>query len=150
MGSPQTPRETRKRFRAHRTPLWLTAIFGALLVIFAITTDPQSATGASEPTSEPTPGPRECVVCPIDQRCDAKSGQCVFIDHTPLPCVKSAKFDERAGFCLPTGVPAPPAAATDEDEDRGRVPGQSRSQGGVSDDNDGPRRPDLPGFGDDD
>jgi hypothetical protein len=132
---------------AYRTPLWLTAVFGALLVIFALTPDPQRATGAAEPASEPTPGPRECVVCPIDQQCDARSGQCVFVDHTPLPCVKGAKFDDEAGFCLPTGAPAAPAPA-DTDQDRGRIPAGPRFPSGIDDDNNGaPRQPDLPGFG---
>ena len=88
--------------RAFRTPLWLGVPSSSqLLVVFALTPDPKSASGASAPSAEPTPGPHECVVCPIDQRCDAKSGQCMFIDHTPLPCVKTATYDDKAGFCLP-------------------------------------------------
>jgi hypothetical protein len=130
--------------RAYRTPLWLTAVFVLLLLVFAITPDPDTARGAGEPTSEPTPGPHECVVCPIDQKCDPTSGQCLFVDHTPLPCVKSAKFDKKAGFCLPEGAPPAPAAAT---EPAGRVPGAPRFPGGIGGDQ--PRDPDLPGFGND-
>lgn len=133
--------------RTFRTPLWLVVVFGALLVLFALTPDPKTATGASEPSAEPTPGPRECVVCPIDQRCDAKSGRCRFLDHTPLPCVKTATYDERAGFCLPEDVPQAPAAETPE----GRVPRVPGPQfpGGIGGDSP-PRQPNLPGFGDDD
>ena len=149
MSSRATPSDRRGWLHAYRTPFWLSVVFAALLLVFALTPDPNDATGAAEPTSEPTPGPRECVVCPIDQRCNAKSGQCEFIDHTPLPCVKSAKYDDRAGFCLPTGAPAAPAS-TDEDEDGSeRAPGEPRFPGGIEDDNNGaPRQPDLPGFGD--
>jgi hypothetical protein len=46
-------------------------------------------------------------VCGIDQQCDPASGRCVFVKPTPLPCVESAKFDEKSGFCLPTGAPTP-------------------------------------------
>jgi hypothetical protein len=128
--------------RAYRTPLWLTVVFVALLLVFAVTPDPKSASGASEPSSEPTAGPHECVVCPIDQRCDGKSGQCMFIDHTPLPCVKTAKYDGKAGFCLPESVPEAPASATDEP---GRIPGP-QFPGGIGGT---PRQPrGLPGFGD--
>lgn len=133
--------------RAFRTPLWLALVFGALLVVFALTPDPQTASGASEPSAEPTPGPRECVVCPIDQRCDAKSGRCRFIDHTPLPCVKTATYDDEAGFCLPENVPQAPAAPAQTPDD-GRVPRVPGPQfpGGIGGDQ--PRQPNLPGFGD--
>ena len=126
--------------RTFRTPLWLGAVFIGLLVLFALTPDPKTASGASEPSAEPTPGPHECVVCPIDQRCDAKSGQCKFLDHTPLPCVKTATYDERAGFCLPESVPDAP----DETPD-GRIPRVPGPQfpGGIGGE---PRQPSLPGF----
>jgi hypothetical protein len=132
--------------RAFRTPLWLAAIFVVVMVVFAITPDPKSASGASEPSAAPTPGSRECVVCPIDQRCDAKSGQCKFIDHTPLPCVRTAKYDDKAGFCLPENVPAAPAAAETPEGRTSRVPGPE-FPGGIGGQ---PRQPSLPGFGDDD
>jgi hypothetical protein len=106
--------------RAYGAPLWLAAIFAAVLLAFWVTPDPSSAELQAEPTSEPTPGPRECVVCPIDQRCDPGSGQCMFIDHTPLPCVKSAKYDDEAGYCLPTGAPPAPAVTTAQP---GTIPG---------------------------
>jgi hypothetical protein len=125
----------------YRTPLWLAGIFVVLLGVFAITPDPISATSAdAEPTSEPTPGPHECVVCPIDQHCDGKSSQCVFLDHTPLPCVKSAKYDDKAKFCLPEGAPAPPAVS---DTGAGRT--GPEFPGGIGGDR--ARQPRLPGFG---
>ncbi len=132
--------------RAFRTPLWLGVVFGGLLVLFALTPDPKFAGNASEPSAEPTPGPRECVVCPIDQRCDAKSGQCEFLDHTPLPCVKTATYDERAGFCLPESVPDAPEGGETPDGRTARVPGP-QFPGGIG--GDSPRQPNLPGFGDD-
>jgi hypothetical protein len=49
----------------------------------------------------------------------------MFVKATPLPCVESAKFDEKAGFCLPVGAPTPvPTAEPLEEElpDRDRVP----------------------------
>ncbi len=102
--------------RLYQTPLWLSAVFIALLTLFALTPDPgpsASELGADE-TAEPTTAPGECVVCGIDQRCDPKSGRCVFVKATPLPCVEGAEFDEKAGFCLPTGAPtAPPTVGPD-------------------------------------
>ncbi|MGH2760711.1 MAG: hypothetical protein ACRDKJ_14265 [Actinomycetota bacterium] len=95
--------------RLYQTPLWLLAGFIVLLTLFAVTPDPSrnAADARTDPTSEPTPGPRECVICGIDQECDPSSGRCVFVKATPLPCVETAKFDEKAGFCLPTGAPPP-------------------------------------------
>jgi hypothetical protein len=95
--------------RLYQTPLWLTAVFIGLLALFAVTPDPSrsAARAGPDPTAEPTPGPGECVVCGIDQQCDPSSGRCVFARSTPLPCVESAKLDEKAGFCLPTGAPTP-------------------------------------------
>ena len=133
--------------RAFRTPIWLGIVFLLMMAVFAITPDPTTATGASEPSAAPTPGPQECVVCPIDQRCDAKSGQCRFVDHTPLPCVKTAKYDDEAGFCLPENVPAAPQAEETPDGRTARVPGP-QFPGGIG--GDSPRQPNLPGFGDDD
>lgn len=90
-------------------PLVLTGIFIALLVIFAVTPDPSSSNADVAPTSEPTAGPRECVICPIAQTCDPDSGQCKLVESTPLPCVQGAAYDEKAGFCLPTGAPPAPS-----------------------------------------
>ena len=81
--------------RAYRTPLALFAMFIALLVVFAVTPDPTSGEATDiAPTSDPSPGPNRCPVCGIDQECDPRTNQCMFIDHTPAPCVKSANFDE--------------------------------------------------------
>jgi hypothetical protein len=137
--------------RTYRTPVTLTVAFLALLAIFAVTPEPDTGeTTAAEATAEPTPGPQECVVCPIDQRCDPGSGRCILVEHTPLPCVKTAKFDDEAGFCLPEGVPPPPAApaaSTDPNAGQPRVPRFPGGIGGRDDDVD-PREPNLPGFGD--
>jgi hypothetical protein len=128
---------------AYRTPIALTAVFVALLVVFALTPDPDLQGASVSPTSQPTPGPRECVACPIDQECDAESGQCVFVEHTPWPCVPSAKFDDRAGQCLPEGAPPAPAAVATSDP--GRIPGPVFPPGIGGDGN---RGPDLPAIGD--
>jgi hypothetical protein len=109
--------------RLYQTPLWLTAGFVVLLALFAVTPDParSSADDGAAATSEPTPGPGECVICGIDQECDPSSGRCMFVKATPLPCVESAKFDEKAGFCLPTGAPTPvPTVEPLEEESPGR------------------------------
>jgi hypothetical protein len=134
--------------RTFRTPLWLGGLFIVLLGVFAVTPDPTSGDlDAAEPTSEPTPGARECVVCPIDQQCDPDSGQCMFVDHTPWPCVKSAKMDEQAGFCLPEGAPPAPAAVSTTRP--GRIPGPDFPPGIRDPDSpDEPQGQDLPGFGD--
>ena len=121
--------------RLYQTPLWLAAVFIGLLALFAVTPDPaRTATNEPDIASEPTPAPGECVVCGIDEQCDPTSGRCVLIKSTPLPCVEHAEFDEKAGFCLPTGaptpVPQPPEVTTTEEEDfQGgidRRPGRSR------------------------
>jgi hypothetical protein len=119
--------------RLYQTPLWLAAGFIVLLALFAVTPDParSAADNGPEPTSEPTPGPGECVICGIDQECDPSSGRCVFIKATPLPCVESAKFDEKAGFCLPTGAPTPvpqPDPTDELPEELERQPRQPRSR----------------------
>jgi len=55
--------------------------------------------------------------------------------------VKSATYDERAGFCLPEGIPEAPAGATPEGR-TSRIPGPE-FPGGISNN---PRQPSLPGF----
>lgn len=120
--------------RLYQTPLWLAAVFIGLLALFAVTPDPaRTATNEPDTASEPTPAPGECVVCGIDQQCDPSSGRCVLLKNTPLPCVEHAEFDEKAGFCLPTGAPTPipqPEASIDEDRFPSggidRRPGRSR------------------------
>lgn len=118
--------------RLYQTPLWLAAGFIVLLALFAVTPDParSAADEGPDPTSEPTPGPGECVICGIDQECDPSSGRCMFIKATPLPCVESAKFDEKAGFCLPTGAPTPVPQPdpTDEPPTLERQPREPRSR----------------------
>jgi hypothetical protein len=125
--------------RTYRIPFTLGLVFVALLLVFAVTPDPGTGQPEAEATAVPTPGPRECVVCGIDETCDPDSGQCKFVDHTPLPCVESAKMDEKAGFCLPEGAPPAPSAAVD--------PNSPQFPGGIG--NDRARAPRLPGFGDD-
>jgi hypothetical protein len=127
----------------YRTPFALGVVFVALIGVFAITPDPDLQGAAPEQTTEPTAGPGECVVCPIDQECDPRSGQCRFIDHTPWPCVKGAEYDDAAGQCLPTGAPPapPPVTAT---TGPGRIPGPDFPPGIGGDG----RGPDLPAIGD--
>ncbi len=97
-------------YSTYRTPFALLAVFAGVLVVFALIPTSQNVSARGPASSaEPTPGPHECVVCGVDKTCDATTGQCIFLDHTPLPCVESAKYDEKAGFCLPEGVPAAPA-----------------------------------------
>ena len=116
--------------RLYQTPLWLAAGFIALLALFAVTPDPARSAGDDGPaqTSEPTPGPGDCVICGIDQECDPSSGRCQFVKATPLPCVESAKFDEKAGFCLPTGAPTPipTEEPVEEFPERDRIPRSDR------------------------
>ena len=110
-----TMADFREWAKAYRTPVALVAVFIALMVVFAVTPDPRAASAndnVDTTATETTTGPHECVVCSIDKMCDPGSGQCVFIDHTPPPCVKSAKYDDDAGFCLPTGAPAAPAVSS--------------------------------------
>ncbi len=108
--------------RTYTTPFALLAVFVALLVVFAFSPTPKNVSARGPlSSSEPTPGPHECVVCGVDKTCDARTGQCVFIDHTPFPCVESAHYDDKAGFCLPEGVPAAPAAQVNSQPGAGGV-----------------------------
>jgi hypothetical protein len=117
--------------RLYQTPLWLAAVFIGLLALFAVTPDPaRTATKGPDTATEPTRAPGECVVCGIDQQCDPTSGRCVLLKSTPLPCVEHAEFDEKAGFCLPTGAPTPvpqPEETTAFDSDQ--YPGIDRRPG---------------------
>jgi hypothetical protein len=123
----------------YRTPFALGGVFIALVVVFAIAPHPRSASArAPSSTAEPTPGPHECVVCGVDKQCDPNTGQCEFIDHTPLPCVEGASYDAKAGFCLPEGVPAAPVTQPNTNNFNGvRTPTPPRI----------PPNMRLPGFG---
>lgn len=117
--------------------MWLSIAYVLLLGLVAFVRPP--TTDASEDTvPQPTPVDpsrrTECVVCGIDRVCDPGSGQCVFVDATPLPCVKGTKFDERAGFCLPTGELSAPVAT--------QAPAEEFPDSGIGEPN-----IDLPGFG---
>jgi len=132
----------RRLSTTYKTPFALAAVFAALIVVFAIAPRPKSASArAPQSTAEATPGPHECVVCGVDKQCDPTTGQCMFIDHTPLPCVASSNYDAKAGFCLPEGVPAAPApqnsapsagvrTPTPPREPIMRLPGFKRNGGG--------------------
>jgi hypothetical protein len=101
--------------RTYKTPFALGAVFVGLLIVFAVAPRPHNASArAPESTAEATPGPHECVVCGVDKQCDPRTGQCMFIDHTPLPCVESATYDAKAGFCLPEGAPEAPVSVQNQ------------------------------------
>jgi hypothetical protein len=127
--------------RTYKTPFALLGVFVAMLVIFAVAPKPRSASARGPlSSSEPTPGPHECVVCGVDKTCDARTGQCIFMDHSPLPCVESAHYDDKAGFCLPEGVPAAPVEQVNTQPNPGvRTPSPPRAPR--------VRPPRLPGFG---
>lgn len=124
--------------RLYQTPLWLTAAFLALLTLFALTPDPTRTASESDigPTSEPTRAPGECVVCGIDERCDPTSGRCMFAKATPLPCVQGAEFDEKAGFCMPTGAPTAVPVEQPVLEEETQFPGVERNDRRRRDDED--------------
>ncbi len=130
----------RRLSATYRTPFVLGAVFVVLVAVFAVAPHPRSASArAPQSTAEATPGPHECVVCGVDKECDPRTGQCIFIDHTPLPCVESANYDSKAGFCLPEGVPQAPTVAANPSGGTSGVRTPSP-----------PRIPNmrLPGFGD--
>jgi hypothetical protein len=61
----------------------------------------------------------------------------VFVKPTALPCVESARFDEKAGFCLPTGAPTPiplPPVTADPFEGRPRIERGDRTESDPSED----------------
>jgi hypothetical protein len=102
--------------RQFRLPLWLGLTYIAVLGVVA--TFPARTTAgrvSAEPSATPVADTSRYAVCGIDHTSDPKTGRCVPVSITPLPCVQGSKFDSKAGFCMPVAPkaavapPAPPA-----------------------------------------
>ena len=94
--------------RRFKVPFWLGLTYIAVLGVVA-TFPPRDNVRqvTAEPTS--TPASDRYAVCGIDQTSDPKTGRCVPVAVTPLPCVQGSKYDAKAGFCMPVAPSAPPA-----------------------------------------
>jgi hypothetical protein len=124
-----TQQPPRRFTRTFRTALWLgIAYFGVLLLVVLFPTGRAGRTSAT-----PQSGPASCPVCGIDHVCDPKTGRCVFVNATPLPCVQGSSYDVKAGFCMPVAQKVAPAPTGDANV---FPPGIVRE----------PRMPTLPGF----
>ena len=99
------------RMRYFKAPLWLALTYVAVLGVVAsfparTTKSRVSAVPAATPAAA-----SQYTVCGIDRTSDPKTGRCVPVAVTPLPCVQGSKFDSKAGFCMPVApkaVVAPP------------------------------------------
>lgn len=111
-----------------RNTLWIAVAYLAVLLLVALF-PPRTASSVRDTTETPEPTARaDCVVCGIGETCDPESGQCMFVEATPLPCVEGTRFDDKAGFCLPEGRPtiAPPTlapAVREPEQPQGDLPG---------------------------
>jgi len=131
------------RWSAFRVPLWLALVYIAVLGVVATFPAKRSAqlVGA-QPSATPAAAQSQYTVCGIDRQSDARTGRCVPVTTTPLPCVQGSNFDAKAGFCMPVAASPPPApAATAAPVDPfANFPGGIRQ----------PTQPNLPGFGNSD
>jgi hypothetical protein len=93
--------------RYFKVPLWLALVYIAVLgVVASFPTRSTAGRVSAGPTATPAAA-SQYAVCGIDHTSDPKTGRCVPVSVTPLPCVQGSKFDSKAGFCMPT---APKAA----------------------------------------
>ena len=133
-----TPQAPPGRLGVFRIPFWLALVYIAVLGVVA--TFPARHTSSivgAQPSATPASAPSEYAVCGIDQTADPRTGRCVPVAATPLPCVQGSNFDAKAGFCMPVAASAPPAATAAPDP-FGNFPGGIRK----------PTQPAAPFFGD--
>jgi len=93
-------------------PFWLGLVYIAVLGVVA--TFPSHRTAnlvGAQPSATPASVPSEYTVCGIDRTTDPRTGRCVPVAATPLPCVQGSNFDPKAGFCMPVAASPPPAPA---------------------------------------
>jgi hypothetical protein len=97
------------RLGAFKAPFWLGLVYIAVLGVVATFPGRSSVARLSaQPTASPAVD-ETYQVCGIDQTADPKSGRCVPVAATPLPCVQGSHFDAKAGFCMPVAASPPPA-----------------------------------------
>ena len=99
--------------RAFKAPLWIGLVYVAVLGVVA--TFPSRAVGRldAKPSASPATAADTYAVCGIDQTSDPRTGRCVPLSATPLPCVQGSHFDRKAGFCMPVAAsPPPPSVVT--------------------------------------
>lgn len=63
----------------------------------------------AQPSASPAAAADQYTVCGVDRTADPKTGKCVPVAATPLPCVQGSSFDAKAGFCMPVAASPPPA-----------------------------------------
>jgi hypothetical protein len=100
------------RLRTFRVPFWLGLAYVAVLgVVASFPARGHVSSVSAQPSPTPATGPGNYTVCGIDNTSDPRTGRCVPVDTTPLPCVQGSHFDAKAGFCMPVAPSAPPAPA---------------------------------------
>lgn len=109
IGGGPTPRKGLPRF-LHRywLPLALSGVFAAVLVLAALFNPGQIKTASQQTdvprvTVEPLASP--CIACTLGKTCDPKTGRCVLIERTPVPCVSGTQYDEEEAYCRPDSTP---------------------------------------------
>lgn len=110
-GGPDPESRLARWLRLYQAPLLLSAAF-ILLLGMAFAFAPARVRSSSgvrtpRPSSEPGSTHQPCPACGIGERCDKATGQCLLEPVTPPPCVEGARFDERAGYCIPDESPRP-------------------------------------------
>jgi hypothetical protein len=98
------------RWSVFRVPLWLALVYIAVLgVVATFPTKRSSQLVGAQASVTPAPAQSRYTVCGIDRQADARTGHCVPVTTTPLPCVQGSNFDAKAGFCMPVAASPPPA-----------------------------------------
>ena len=93
-------------------PFWLALVYIAVLGVVATFPSHRAASlVGAQPSATPVSVPSEYTVCGIDRTTDPRTGRCVPVAATPLPCVQGSNFDAKAGFCMPVAASPPPAPA---------------------------------------
>jgi hypothetical protein len=108
-----TPHPPRGRWSTFKVPFWLALVYVA--VLGAVATFPARQTSnlvSVQPSATPGAAQSNYTVCGIDRTADARTGRCVPVATTPLPCVQGSNFDAKAGFCMPVAASPPPAPAS--------------------------------------
>jgi hypothetical protein len=104
-----TPAAPQHRLSAFKIAFWLALTYVAVLGLVATFPSRSVSRVSAQPSATPAAAPNQYAVCGIDRTSDPRTGRCVPVAATPLPCVQGSNFDAKAGFCMPVAASPPPA-----------------------------------------